>query len=82
MFDEIVFKQHGTSAGNIICVDDQSSHSRHLYDTPQIRNDLWVTYGISSISVKEVGRICNTVTNICHDTTSKSCLLRPSFFTP
>jgi hypothetical protein len=74
IFDEIVFKQHGTSASDIICIDDQSSHGRHPYDTPQIRNDLWVTYGIGSISVKEVGRIRNTITNICRDATSKSCL--------
>ena len=75
IFDEIVFKQHGPSARNIICVDDQSSHGRHPYNTPQIRNDLWVTYGIGSVSVKEVGRIRNTITNICRDATSKSCLL-------
>jgi hypothetical protein len=74
IFDEIVFKQHGTSARDIICVDDQSSHYRHPYDTPQIRNELWVTYGIGSVSVKEVGRIRNTITNICRDATSKSCL--------
>lgn len=34
IFDEIVFKQHGTSARDIICVDDQSSHCRHPFDTP------------------------------------------------
>jgi hypothetical protein len=74
IFDEIVFKQHGTSARDIICVDDQSSHCQHPFDTPQIRNDLWVTYGIGSVSVKEVGRIRNTITNLCRDATSKSCL--------
>jgi len=74
IFDEIVFKHHGTSAHDIICVDDQSAHCRHEYDTPQIRNDLWVNYGIGSVSVKEVGRIRNTITNICRDATSKSCL--------
>jgi hypothetical protein len=64
IFDKIMLKQHGSSARNIICVDDQSSHHHwHPYDTPQIRNDLWVTYGIGSVSVKEVGCICNSITN-------------------
>jgi hypothetical protein len=71
IFDEVVFKQHGSSASDIICVDDKSSNCRHPYDTPQIRDELWVKYGLGSISVKEVGRIHNTVTNICHDATRK-----------
>lgn len=73
IFDEVVFKQHGSSASDIICVDDQSSNRRHPYDTTQIRDELWVKYGIGSVSVKEVGRIRNTVTNICRDATRKSC---------
>jgi hypothetical protein len=67
-----LFKQHGSNARDTICVDDQSSNRRHPYDTPQIREELWVKYGIGSVSVKEVGRIRNTVTNICRDATSKS----------
>jgi hypothetical protein len=32
---------------------------------------LWHNHGIGSLSVQEVGRVRNTVTNICRDTTSE-----------
>jgi hypothetical protein len=43
----------------------------HPYDTAPIRADLWFNYGIGSFAVKEVGRLRNTITNICRDATSK-----------
>jgi len=44
---------------------------RHEYDTPDIREDLWVNHGIGTFTVKEIGRTHNTVTNICRDVVRK-----------
>jgi hypothetical protein len=71
IFDEIIFKQHGASARDSISIEDDSSRRHHPYDTPQIRDDLWVNHGIGSHSVQSLGRVRNTITNICRDTTSK-----------
>ena len=70
IFDEIVFKLPGSTNS-----DSSSSielnNPPHPYDTAPIRADLWFNYGIGSFTVKEVGRLCNTITNICRDATSK-----------
>jgi hypothetical protein len=73
VFDEIVFKPQGSSASDPISPDDKSSRtpSLHQYDTPKIRDELWVTHGIGTFTVRELGRTRNTVTNICHDVLRK-----------
>lgn len=71
IFDEVIFKNHGSSAGDCISIDDNVQTSRHPYDTPEFRDDLWVNREIATHSIKEVGRVRNSVTNICRDTTSK-----------
>jgi hypothetical protein len=47
---------------------------------------LWENYGIGSFAVKEVGHMCNTITNLCCNATSKSHLflfpIIPLFCTP
>ena len=70
IFDDVVFKQHGSCARDSISIDNKDSCC-HPFDTPQIRDDLWVNHGIGSLSVQEVGRVRNTVTNICREATSK-----------
>jgi hypothetical protein len=71
IFDHVLFKNHGSSAGDSISIDDNVQTSRHPYDTSEFRDDLWVNREIGARSIQEVGRIRNSVTNICRDTTSK-----------
>jgi hypothetical protein len=78
VFDEFVFKPQGSSSADPISPEDNSSLTpRHEYDTPDIRDDLWVNHGIGTYTVKEIGRSRNTVTNICRDVVRKL-LSRPS----
>jgi hypothetical protein len=78
VFDEFVFKPQGSSSADPISPEDNSSLTpRHEYDTPNIRDNLWVNHGIGTYTVKEIGRSRNTVTNICRDVVRKL-LSRPS----
>ena len=72
IFDEIVFKPHGTSNQYAIPTFIDNLLSTHRYDNAVIRKELWDNYGIGSFAVKEVGCMQNTVTNLCCDATSKS----------
>jgi hypothetical protein len=77
VFDEFVFKAQGSSSADPISPDDNSMLTpRHEYDTPNIREDLWVNHGIGTFTVKEIGRTRNTVTNICRDVVRKLFLRR------
>ena len=72
VFDKFVFKPQGSSSADPISPDDNSLLTpRHEYDTPDIREDLWVNHGIGTFTVKEIGRTRNTVTNICRDVVRK-----------
>jgi hypothetical protein len=72
VFDELLFKPQGSSALDSISPDDHlSTKPRHEYDCPTIRDDLWVNHGIGTWTVKELGRIRNTVTNVCRDVLRK-----------
>jgi ubiquitin len=72
VFDEFVFKPQGSSLADPISPEDTSFPTpRHHYDTPDIRDDLWVNHGIGTFSVKELGRVRNTFTNICRDVLRK-----------
>jgi hypothetical protein len=72
VFDKFVFKPQGSSSSKPIFPDDNSMLTpRHEYDTPDIREDLWVNHGISTFTVKEFGRTHNTITNICRDVVRK-----------
>jgi hypothetical protein len=85
IFDEIVFKPHGTSNQDAIPTFVDHLLPTHQYDNATMRKELWDNYGIGSFSVKEVGRMRNTVTNLCHDATSKShfiLFLIVTFFCP
>jgi len=72
IFDEIVFKPHGTSNQDAITTFVEHLPPIHRYDNAAMRKELWDNYGIGSFAVKEVGRMRNTVTNLCRDATSKS----------
>jgi hypothetical protein len=68
VFDEFVFKPQGSSSADPIAPEDTSIPTpRHHYDSPEIRDDLWVNRGIGTLTVKELGRVRNTFTNICRD---------------
>jgi hypothetical protein len=72
VFDEFVFKPQGSSSADPISPEDNSLLTpHHEYDTPNIRDDLWVNHGIGTFTVKEIGRTHNTVTIICHDVVRK-----------
>jgi hypothetical protein len=73
VFDQFVFKPQGSSASDPISPDDKSSRTppRHQYDSPEIREELWVTHGIGTFTIRELGRTRNTVTNICRDVLRK-----------
>ena len=71
IFEDIVFQRLGSGNLDCISVDNDVTSHHHPYDTPQVREDLWHNHGIGSLSVQEVGRVRNTVTNICRDTTSE-----------
>jgi hypothetical protein len=71
IFDEVLFKNHGSSAGDCISIDNIVKKSPHPYDTPELRDDLWVNREIATHSIKEIGRIRNSFTNICRDAMSK-----------
>jgi uncharacterized protein YozE (UPF0346 family) len=72
IFDEVVFKPHGTSNQDAISSFIERLPPPHRYDNATLRKELWDNYGIGSFAVKEVGRMRNTVTNLCRDATSKS----------
>jgi hypothetical protein len=68
IFDKFVFKPQGSSSADQISPEDNSLLiPHHEYDTPNIRDDLWVNHGIGTFTVKEIGRTHNTITNICRD---------------
>jgi hypothetical protein len=72
VFDKFVFKLHGSSSSDPISPEDNSFLTpHHEYDTPDIRDDLWVNHGIGTLTVKEVGCTRNTITNICRDVVCK-----------
>jgi hypothetical protein len=72
VFDKFLFKPQGSSSADPISPEDNSlPTTRHEYDTPDIRDDLWVNHGIGTFTVKEIGRTRNTVTNICRDVVRK-----------
>jgi hypothetical protein len=72
VFDEFVFKPQGSSSADPISPEDNSLLTpRHEYDTPDIRDNLWVNHGIGTFTIKEIGRTRNTVTNICRDVVRK-----------
>jgi hypothetical protein len=72
VFDKFVFKPQGSSFANPISPDNNSLLTpHHEYDTPDIREDLWVNHGIGTFTVKEIGCTHNTVTNICRDVVCK-----------
>jgi hypothetical protein len=77
VFDDLLFKPQGSSAKDSISTDDQpSTQPRHEYDSPSIRAELWVNHGIGTWTVKELGHIRNTVTNLIRDVLRKwLCLL-------
>jgi hypothetical protein len=57
VFDEFLFKPQGSSSADPISPEDTPVLiPRHDYDTPDIRHDLWVNHGISTFTVKEIGR--------------------------
>jgi hypothetical protein len=65
VFDEFVFKPQGSSSANPISPEDNSLLTpRHEYDTPNIRDDLWVNHGIGTFTIKEISRTHNTVSNV------------------
>jgi hypothetical protein len=67
VFDKLVFKPQGSSSVDPISPEDNSFLTpRHEYDTPNIRDDLWVNHGIGTFTIKEIGHTRNTVTYICH----------------
>ena len=70
IFEDIVFKRLGSGNLDCISVDDNNPH-HHEYNNPEVRDDLWHNHGIGSLSVQEVGRVRNSVTNICRETTSE-----------
>jgi hypothetical protein len=80
IFDEIVFKPHGTSNQDAIPTFVEHLPPNHRYDNAAMRKELWDNYGIGSFAVKEVGRMRNTVTNLCRDATSKSHFISLSEF--
>jgi hypothetical protein len=86
IFDEVVFKPHGTSNQDAKTTFIDHLPPTHRYDNTALRKELWENYSIGSFAVKEVGRMRNTVTNLCCNATSKSHLcLFPSitlFCTP
>jgi hypothetical protein len=72
VFDDLLFKPQGSSPVDPISPDDHPSTApRHEYDSPTIRADLWVNHGIGTWTVKELGRIRNTITNVCRDVLRK-----------
>jgi hypothetical protein len=72
VFDKFVFKSQGSSSADPISPEDNSFLTpRHEYDTPNIRDDLWVNHGIGTFTIKEIGCARNTVTNICRDVVCK-----------
>jgi hypothetical protein len=72
VFEEFVFKPQGSSSADPISPEDTSfPRRRHEYDTPDIRDDLWVNHGIGTFTIKELGRVRNTVTNLCRDVVRK-----------
>jgi hypothetical protein len=72
IFDEVVFKSHGTTNQDAISTIIDHLPPTHRYDNATLRKELWENYGIGSFAVKEVGCMRNTVTNICRNATSKS----------
>jgi hypothetical protein len=72
VFDKFVFKPQCSSSANPISPEDNSLLTPcHEYDTPNIRDDLWVNHGIGTYTIKEIGRTHNTITNICRDVVCK-----------
>jgi hypothetical protein len=57
VFGKFVFKPQGSSSGaDPISPEDKSFLTpHHEYDTPDIRDDLWVNYGIGTFTIKEIG---------------------------
>jgi hypothetical protein len=72
VFDKFVFKPQGSSSADPISPKDNSLlTSCHEYDTPDIRDDLWVNHGIGTYTIKEIGCTHNTINNICCDVVRK-----------
>jgi hypothetical protein len=54
VFDGFVFKPQGSSSADPISPEGNSLLTpRHEYDTPDIRDDLWVNHGIGTFTVKK-----------------------------